>query len=97
MTLARYADDKDLNEELKEQERWNDPAAAFLTKKKAGTSKTGRPLYQGAAPPNRFGIRPGHKWDGVDRGNGFEAKWFQAQNRKQERQAMAYTSQMDLD
>ncbi|KAA8906303.1 Pre-mRNA-splicing factor of RES complex-domain-containing protein [Sphaerosporella brunnea] len=97
MTLARYADDKGLNEELKEQERWNDPAAAFLTKKKAGVSKTGQPLYQGAAPPNRFGIRPGHKWDGVDRGNGFEAKWFQAQNKKRERQTMAYTSQMDLD
>lgn len=29
--LAVYADDKELNEELKEKERWNDPAAAFLT------------------------------------------------------------------
>ena len=29
--FARTADDKDLNEELKAQERWNDPAAAFLT------------------------------------------------------------------
>jgi pre-mRNA-splicing factor CWC26 len=29
--FARYADDKDLNEELKAQDRWNDPAAAFLT------------------------------------------------------------------
>ena len=30
-TFARHADDKDLNEELKAKELWNDPAAAFLT------------------------------------------------------------------
>ena len=29
--FARYADDKDLNEDMKAQDRWNDPAAAFLT------------------------------------------------------------------
>ena len=29
--FARYADDKDLNEDLKATDRWNDPAAAFLT------------------------------------------------------------------
>lgn len=27
----RYADDEDLNDELKDTERWNDPAAGFLT------------------------------------------------------------------
>ena len=30
-TFARYADDKELNEQLKAKDRWNDPAAAFLT------------------------------------------------------------------
>jgi pre-mRNA-splicing factor CWC26 len=30
-TFARYADDKDLNEDLKARELWNDPAAQFLT------------------------------------------------------------------
>jgi pre-mRNA-splicing factor CWC26 len=29
--FARYVDDEDLNREQKEQERWNDPAAAFMT------------------------------------------------------------------
>ena len=29
--FARHADDKELNEELKARELWNDPAAAFLT------------------------------------------------------------------
>lgn len=30
-SFARYADDKDLNDDMKAQDRWNDPAAAFLT------------------------------------------------------------------
>lgn len=29
--FARTIDDRELNEELKQEERWNDPAAAFLT------------------------------------------------------------------
>ena len=98
MKLSRYADDKELNEELKEQDRWNDPAAAFLTSKKdGGKSKTGLPLYKGAAPPNRFGIRPGHNWDGVDRANGFESKWFAAQNKKRDISQLRFESQYDLD
>lgn len=31
MCVCRYADDVELNQELKERERWNDPAAGFLT------------------------------------------------------------------
>lgn len=95
MTLARYADDKELNEDMKEKDRWNDPAAAFLTSKKKGISKTGKPLYKGAAPPNRFGILPGHRWDGVDRGNGFEKKWFQVQNARKNRAQLEHDWQTD--
>ncbi|MCJ1439714.1 MAG: Pre-mRNA-splicing factor cwc26 [Stictis urceolatum] len=95
MTFARHADDVEMNEELKEKDRWNDPAAGFLTKKKKGKSVTGRPLYLGAAPPNRYGIRPGHKWDGVDRGTGFESEWFKARNRVKSLQDLNYAWQMD--
>lgn len=95
MGVARYADDKELNAELKEEERWNDPAAGFLVQKKKGRSVTGRPLYAGAAPPNRYGIRPGHKWDGVDRGGGFESEWFKARNRQKSLKDLDYAWQMD--
>ncbi|EKM57968.1 uncharacterized protein PHACADRAFT_182368 [Phanerochaete carnosa HHB-10118-sp] len=88
-TFARTIDDKALNEELKQEDRWNDPAAAFLTKKKSKGPK--RPEYTGPPPPpNRFGIRPGYRWDGVDRSNGFEKKLFQKQNERKRRGAESY-------
>lgn len=49
-----------------------------------------RPKYEGSFMPNRFGIKPGHRWDGVDRSNGYEKRWFEAQNAKVARQEEAY-------
>ena len=51
--------------------------------------------YQGAAPPNRYGIKPGWRWDGVDRGNGFEKEWFQARGKKSRNENLEYQWQMD--
>ncbi|KAI4127023.1 MAG: hypothetical protein LQ338_003436 [Usnochroma carphineum] len=95
MPVARYADDVELNEEMKEKERWNDPAAQFLTKTRKGKSVTGKPLYSGPFMPNRYGIRPGHRWDGVDRGNGFEKEYFAARNRRRDVKELDYAWQMD--
>jgi pre-mRNA-splicing factor CWC26 len=95
MTIARYADDAELNDELKERGHWNDPASGFLRQKKAGRSITGKPLYQGAFQPNRYNIRPGHRWDGIDRGNGFEKQWFDSRNRKANVEKLEYQWQRD--
>ncbi|RKO83863.1 hypothetical protein BDK51DRAFT_2994, partial [Blyttiomyces helicus] len=80
--LAVYADDRERNEELKGVDRWGDPMAALVAKNKAGKGKP-RPVYKGPpAAPNRFGILPGYRWDGVDRSNGAEAAMFSKKNER---------------
>ena len=97
MTFARTKDDEEMNRELKEQGRWNDPMMQFMSEKQArqGGGKKRRPVYTGAAPPNRYGIKPGYRWDGVDRGNGFEAERFRAINRREMNKGLEYSWQMD--
>ena len=96
MPVARYADDEELNEDMKERERWNDPAAGFLEKKKGAKSISGKSLYKGPAAPNRYGIRPGHRWDGVDRGTGFEKEYFATRNRRANLKSLDYAWQIDV-
>ncbi|XP_078656466.1 uncharacterized protein LOC144902766 isoform X2 [Branchiostoma floridae x Branchiostoma belcheri] len=90
--LARYQDDEDLDQMLKEQDREGDPMLAFLSKKKSkGKDGKERPRYAGPAPPpNRFNLWPGYRWDGVDRSNGFEKRFFQAQANKRAVKDEAY-------
>jgi len=114
LTVARHADDEEMNEELKGVIRWDDPMAAYMMKKQeeegGGGRATGRSVtehdggsgrgarrkvYQGAAPPNRYGIKPGWRWDGVDRSNGFEKEWFQARGKKARNENLDYQWQMD--
>ena len=81
--LARYKDDKDLDQLLKSKDREGDPMAAYMAKKKEKSTagKLNKPRYKGPTPtPNRFNIWPGYRYDGVDRSNGFEKKRFAAIN-----------------
>lgn len=94
LPLARTIDDVEMNDEMKEVERWNDPAAQFLVKDKKGKAG-GKKNYTGAAAPNRYGIRPGHRWDGVDRGNGWEGERFKAMNRRTRNKNLDFEWQMD--
>ncbi|KAI1090696.1 Pre-mRNA-splicing factor of RES complex-domain-containing protein [Rostrohypoxylon terebratum] len=108
MAVARHADDLDLNREMKEQVRWGDTMAQFIEPRGGGgggggnaggggakRKMKGKPVYQGAWAPNRYGIKPGYRWDGVDRGNGFEAERFKAINRRERNKGLEYTWQMD--
>lgn len=89
-SFAVYRDDKELNEEQMEKDRWGDPMAKLI-KKKSSKNKTIRPKYNGPPPPpNRFNIEPGYRWDGVDRSNGFEEKYFQMKNQKESTSEVAY-------
>ena len=101
MPFARSAEDEELNRELKGQQRWNDPMMQFLgdksgAKRTSSRAKKGHPTYNGPAPPNRYGIRPGYRWDGVDRSNGFESERFRALNKREMRKDLEYSWQMDV-
>ncbi|KAG6059704.1 hypothetical protein E4U17_005801 [Claviceps sp. LM77 group G4] len=98
--FARTADDENLNKELKDRARWDDPALHFRDESKHRVAKArqgsvGRPFFTGTAPPNRYGIKPGYRWDGVDRGIGFEAERFRAINRRDALRNLDYSWQLD--
>lgn len=87
-SFARHADDTKMNAQLRKVERQNDPAARFLKNKEADQARgPQKPVYKGHFPPNRFGIRPGYRWDGVERSNGFESKLFQRRNERARKKA----------
>eukprot|EP00826_Nyctotherus_ovalis_P063563 TRINITY_DN9324_c0_g1_i1.p1 TRINITY_DN9324_c0_g1~~TRINITY_DN9324_c0_g1_i1.p1 ORF type:complete len:297 (+),score=107.19 TRINITY_DN9324_c0_g1_i1:63-953(+) len=80
---------EEVDEELKQVSRFGDPMRDLIGQKK---QKEGVIVFSSKfkAPPNRYGIQPGHRWDGVDRGNGFEKKLLLARNERVANEADAY-------
>lgn len=97
--LARMADDADLRDHLREQERVDDPMLMYMRKKKEEESrKRGvvvKPKYKGQFPDNRYNIPPGYRWDGVNRSNGYEQKYFSmiASKKSIEEEAYRYATE----
>jgi pre-mRNA-splicing factor CWC26 len=100
-TFARHQDDDGLEEMRKIAIREGDPMAAYASaqgsssKRKTNGGATVpqnvRPVYKGPPPkPNRYGIRPGFRWDGVDRGNGFEDRLLARRYNQQHQKELAY-------
>lgn len=89
-SISRRATDEEYNRHFKEQERADDPALAFMTKRRERGPQ--KPKYKGPWPPNRFNIAPGYRWDGVDRGNGFERALIERKGvlENREREARAW-------
>ncbi|XP_022209444.2 BUD13 homolog [Drosophila obscura] len=92
--VARYANDEDLDRHLREQEHADDPMLEYMRQKRKKQDKLDNkpvmPKYEGSFPENRYGIRPGYRWDGVDRSNGYEQRWFDKQNERKAMQDEAY-------
>ncbi|CAF4944545.1 unnamed protein product [Pieris macdunnoughi] len=90
--LARYKDDRDLEGRLKDVERAGDPMLNYIRdrKRERGELAPAKPAYKGNFPPNRFNIPPGYRWDGVDRSNGYEKKFFDQQSKKKALEEDAY-------
>ena len=72
-------------EKAKNQFFLDDPV--IMAKKKELLSKNSGEIQ---GPPNRFGIKPGIWWDGIDRSNGFEKKRFEQLNQATESNAKKY-------
>ncbi|XP_053213106.1 BUD13 homolog [Panonychus citri] len=100
--LARYEDDADFDEYCAQQGVAGDPMLAYLNEKEkekakekeseTDDKKKAKIPWRGSvqAPPNRFNILPGHRWDGVDRSNGYEQKYFARLAEKEATKEEAY-------
>ena len=94
--FARSRDDARLEAALKQELRDGDPMAQYMARQQqqqqhAEAAASPQPaaraiakrVYKGpAARPNRFGIPPGYRWDGIERGTSFEQRLIQQANYK---------------
>lgn len=85
--IQEEQDEREDREEARQMKNKTDGSSAA---KNVPVSRR-KPLYKGPTPaPNRFGIRPGYRWDAVDRGTKFEHKVMTKMNEKNSLKDDAY-------
>ena len=82
--------------ELRGREMAGDPMLEYFRQKERekqaaeGATTTTKKVYRNPYPPNRFNIRPGHRWDGVDRSNGHEKRLMEREGQMKAREEESY-------
>ena len=76
---------ENLEKELNNKEKDSKPTVSDFQQEST------KPKYRGPLPaPNRFGILPGYRWDGISRGTGYESRRLVRMNVTKMRKQQAY-------
>eukprot|EP01053_Blabericola_migrator_P007132 Blabericola_migrator_1__7131@NODE_3610_length_1638_cov_67_593253_g385_i2_p1_GENE_NODE_3610_length_1638_cov_67_593253_g385_i2NODE_3610_length_1638_cov_67_593253_g385_i2_p1_ORF_typecomplete_len310_score80_26Bud13/PF09736_9/4_1e03Bud13/PF09736_9/1_1e26_NODE_3610_length_1638_cov_67_593253_g385_i24571386 len=76
--FARHEISESYDKELRDRQLWEDPLHKMKGDSGVMVGKPDESKSKFVAPPNRYKIPPGSKWDGRVRGTGFEAKYLEA-------------------
>ncbi|KAI4973628.1 hypothetical protein ZWY2020_041409 [Hordeum vulgare] len=85
-----FLDDPELDSMLKNRLRWGDPMAHVVKVVPQNVSPHSWLEHGVDPPPNRYDIKPGHPWDGVDHSNEYKKDMYKLKNDNQATEQDAY-------